>query len=518
MRKRNKAVAILMSAAMMVSLGACGSSGGGVKDSNEGKKTAKSESDSELEPVTLRIYFCGDEKADAQKVWDAISEKYKDQLNCTFDVNWIGMGDYRDKLISMASSGDDWDLNYDGLWQAYAQMVAKDAYLDVSEMLPEYAPDLYKNYQDKGLIDAVKVKDQVFAIPWSQTSNFRPWVMWRADAAEKAGIDVENGSIQTMEQLDDLLHKFKEAYPDNTILALGTAEINQAMRAVVLRDGLMWADFHTMYYDINDPEQKLIPMEQTDTFRDVCKMVRGWVEDGIVSEDDMVDKTTDSARFGNGQALVRIRNHEESFGATNFADPTWTKGYSEMYPENKFYNRIPLGNAMCVNKNAKNPERALMFLNLLQTDRELYDMVMYGIEGETYNLNGDMVEYPEGMDGSNSNYLDWGGQWALYNPDYIRPTELNGPGFWQEEAAYAAEEKNIDNPVAALTITIDEIKNEIARRDQLYEEYGKPLIFGLVPMDEIDEKVDEYIQLQKDAGLDKILEVSQGQVDEFLAQ
>ena len=54
-----------------------------------------------------------------------------------------------------------------------------------------------------------------------------------------------------------------------------------------------------------------------------------------------------------------------------------------------------------------------MFLNLLQSDREFYDMVIYGIEGETYVLNDGIVDYPEGVTSTNSNYLGWGGQWAL---------------------------------------------------------------------------------------------------------
>jgi len=171
---------------------------------------------------------------------------------------------------------------------------------------------------------------------------------------------------------------------------------------MVLRDGLMWADFHTMYYDINDDSQTLIPMEQTETFRETCKLVRQWVDDGIVSKDDLVDKTTDASRYQNGQVLVRIRNHEEAMSKDVFNDPTWTHEYSEMYPENKFYNRIPLGNVMCINRNSKNPERALMFLNLLQSDREFYDMVIYGIEGETYVLNDGIVDYPEGVTSTNS--------------------------------------------------------------------------------------------------------------------
>ena len=236
--KKLAALALAISLAGVTLLSGCGNSNSTASSNTAAESSQDSVDESssettELEPVTLRIYFCGDKPSKADEVWAAISEKYKDQLNCTFEVNWIGLGDYKDKMIAMASSGDNWDLNYDGLWQSYAQMVAKGAYLDVSELLPKYAPDLYEGYQEQGLIDAVQVNGEVYALPWTQASNFRPWVLWRADAAEAAGIDVERNSVKTMEDLNSLLYKFKEAYPDQTILALGTAEINQAMRAMV---------------------------------------------------------------------------------------------------------------------------------------------------------------------------------------------------------------------------------------------------------------------------------------------
>lgn len=533
MRKNmKKLMALALAGTMALSMAGCGQKAatGDAADQNQsagttagttaatvgGETTAAAEK-TELEPVTLRLYFCGEKPPMADKVWETVSEKYKDQLNCTFKVSWISMGDYKDKMIAMASSGDDWDLNYDGLWQAYSQMVSKDAYLDVKDLLPQYAPDLYDAYMEQGLLDAVEAAGKVYALPWTQTGNQRPWVLWRQDAAEAAGITIEPGSIKTLEDLDVMLHQLKEAYPDQTILGLGTAEGNQGMRMSALKDGYMWADFHTMYYDVNNTSQKLIPMEQTETFREACKRIRQWVEDGIVSEDDMVNKTEDKVRFTNGQTLVLIRNHEEGNDVTAFTDPSFTKGASELYPENKAYNRVPLGNVMCINRNAKNPERALMFLNLLQKDRELYDLVIYGIEGETYVLDGEMAAFPEGMTLANSSYMEWKGQWGLWKSDYMRPTPNYSEGFWKREAEYASEAKNINNPAGALTIITDDIKNELARRDQLYEEYGKPLLYGLVKMDEIDAKVDEYIQMQKDAGLDEILANAQAQVDEFIA-
>ena len=229
----------------------------------------------------------------------------------------------------------------------------------------------------------------------------------------------------------------------------------------------------------------------------------------------MVDKVSDSEKFKNGQVLVRMRNREEALSSAPLAVPTATKDYSVLYSQEKYYNRPPTGNAMCINKNAANPERTLMFMNMLETSRELYDSVIYGIEGKTYVFNGETAVLPQGM--TKSNYMDWSGQWAFWKPDYMRPNPTYNKDFWKREAEYATISTNINNPIVGLQYDTTNIKNEVSRRDQIFEEYGKPLIYGLIKKEDIDKKVEEYIAKQKEAGLDKMLKECQKQIEDYMA-
>ena len=49
----------------------------------------------------------------------------------------------------------------------------------------------------------------------------------------------------------------------------------------------------------------------------------------------------------------------------------------------------------------------------------------------------------------------------------------------------------------------------------LYSEFGVLIEYGLV--DDVDAAIAEYIQMQKDAGLDKIIQEVQAQVDAYMA-
>lgn len=165
----------------------------------------------ELEPVTLHFIFYGDKKSATDEVWDAIADYTRDTLNCDYEIQFIAGSDYKDKLTVMAATGDVWDMNFDSNWTGITQMMAKDAYLNLDELLPEYAPDLYAKYEETGVLASAKNKGHIVCLPWTQTMNNRPFFQWRGDLGEKAGIEVDKDNFGTWEDIDKLVYQMHEA-------------------------------------------------------------------------------------------------------------------------------------------------------------------------------------------------------------------------------------------------------------------------------------------------------------------
>lgn len=142
-------------------------------------------------------------------------------------------------------------------------------------------------------------------------------------------------------------------------------------------------------------------------------------------------------------------------------------------------------------------------------------MVMYGIKDKTYVLNGNAADFPAGMTGATSNFMEWGGQWALWKPQFMRPTAQYSEGFWTREAEFASTPNHIQSPIDGLSFDDTNIKTELAKRDQILAELGKPLVAGVVK--DVDKAVDEMIAKLKTAGSDKITEELNNQVKAFIA-
>ena len=466
----------------------------------------------DLEHVTLKIIFPGDKKAATDEVWAAISEKFADQLNCDFEVQCIPLDDYSQKLLVMAGAGESWDLNFDSNWTGYYNMKAQEAYMDLSELLPQYAPNLYAAYQASGaLAAATDNQGRVTALPWTMSMNNRTFFQWRGDLITKAGLDVKPDDINTTEDVLELCRKLKAAYPDKYILE------NVDLGVFLMKYDLFAID-NALVIDLNDPECKVMYLEDTDAYKERAMMAKTMQDEGIIWGDVLTDKRDHNDLINEGMLITKWGTHEFSHQNRAWVEEDAYWAFNDLYVDHKYANRTPLANAMCIPETSENPERVLMFMDLLETNQELYDMVHYGILGKTYELTeeGEAV-FPEGMNGSNSNYMEWIGRWGLWKPQFMRPDFSYGPGFWAEEAAYAASNpNNVINPLDGFSLNVDDINIEIAERNQIHDDAEKLLSVGLV--DDVDATIAKLQADQQAAGRDKVLEEVQRQIDEYLGK
>ena len=158
-----------------------------------------------------------------------------------------------------------------------------------------------------------------------------------------------------------------------------------------------------------------------------------------------------------------------------------------------------------------------MFLNLLEINQELYDLVHYGIEGLTYEINEDgSARFPDGMDASNSNFMLWQGRWGLWKPQFMRGDFEFPRGFWAEELAHA--NRNPNNIVSALdgfNFDPEAVVVEMSQIAAIYEAAEELLNVGLAG--DASAAIEQLVAEMKAAGLDVVTAEMQRQVDEFLA-
>jgi len=479
----------------------------------EAASVSPEESKEPLKEVTLKIVTAGDDRPAKQEVLNALYELTKDRLNAKFELNFIPFGDYQQKLTMMASSGDNYDAAFTADWFGYASMVNKGAFLDLSDLMPKYAPNLYKFYQDNDMLSSASVKGKLMAVPWTEIKTSKPVINYRKDIADK--LNVQPGDLTTIEGIDAFLTAIAAAKPGMTVYDMAMkGDAGDIVTLLQPKYEMQDIGFNTLYIDVNDATAKVVPLEQTELFKEAVHLAKKWYDTGVISKNALADK--DNEPFVTGKVFAGKSTSGALYEVTNFTDKSAVKAAVEVYPNKKFARDSQMNNAMAINANAANPERMLMFMDLLSSDQEVYDLFFYGIKDKTYTLDADgVVGFTASEDPAKPLWQSWF-NWGFYRSALARPTASSSAEAMKNNLAYASRSNIVASPLAGFVPSPDAIKTELTQRAQLSSEQGKLLLSGIVKGD-IDTAINAYIEKQKAAGLDKIIADVQKQIDEFLA-
>jgi putative aldouronate transport system substrate-binding protein len=467
--------------------------------------------ETEDELVTVKLYLPGAYTPGAESVHAELNRRMGEDINVNVDIQYIGWGDYANKMNVMVASGDDYDANFDAVWLSYPTMSQKGAYMDISELLPEYAPLIYEKISQTWL-DQLTVNGELQGVPWRLPQSGRQILLVREDLREKYNIPEPKSYFD----LWDYWMAIKENEPD--VIPFMFDIDPQVSNHSGAYNYFMLDKPMGLVYDMDDPEMKIVPWEQTEAFKELSEFHNAAYNEGLIPNDVL---TKLSGEYGGlplvkqGRAASSIHVFESGFeanAAVALQNPDWeVKTYR--FEDNKSYYTPASSQLICLGRNAANPAQVLQFLNWVVTDQANFDLLLYGIEGETYNLiDGVGPNYEPVVKDGVPQYVNWHGQWAFWDMDFMRYPESFGSEYkdlYKEANTY----KTVDLPHSGFVIDTDPIKTEIAQRTAIYDEMGKAIEMGVLGPD----KYDEYIERMKKAGTDEMVAVIQAQLDAWAA-
>jgi len=259
---------------------------------------------------------------------------------------------------------------------------------------------------------------------------------------------------------------------------------------------------------------------ETEAYRERARYAEKWQNDGLIWADVLVDQLDHNQLINQGRLITKWGTHEFASDTRAWVEPGAKWASHSLYDDKKFPLRTALSNIVAIPRTSKNPERTLMWLNLVETSQEMFDLVMYGIEGKTYEFDRskpNTVKYPAGMNDNNSNFMNWQGRWALFKPQFMRGDPLYREGFWQEEKDFAlGNPNNIANPLDGFTLDTAAIVTELAQIQAIYDAANKMLDVGLAGPS--DAAITKLLTDLNNAGLQKVKAEYQKQVNAFLAR
>ncbi len=447
----------------------------------------------EKEP--LIYYTIGKEDEDLQKVNQGLNELLSERYGFTVDYRKLDWNIYGDKIADVMNLHEELDV-------AFASSVQQGDYVGNARNGAWYPLDDFLQGEGKALYEAIpevlwegaRVDGHIYGVPTSkELAAVNQW-MYPKELIEKYDIDIE--SITCLEDLEPVFVMLKEKEPEYTLL-----ELNQYSYFFGLQGYEYLLDYQIpLMIKTDDENARVVNILETEEGEQTLRTLRKYYLAGYINQD---------APIREGQTLKKGEKVflRQAQGGP-YAELEWSKqrGYevvARIMAPVVINTESVRGAYMCISASSDQPEEACRFLQAVNTDKDVRNMLQYGIEGEHYTLNEDgqavvLKDTYAGIAYTQGNYF-------LLNTREDQPLDL-----WEQYKKF----NDAAIPSKALYFDADtsQISAEIEAVRKVSEKFYPAVMTGSV---DVDEYLPMYRKELKDAGIEKIRKELQRQLRQW---
>lgn len=492
--KRGKKTLLLTLIMVLMSsmvLAACGSSSSGSKPGDASGDTAKKDE----KPVELIWYTIGTPQPDVDKVMAKVNEYTKEKIGATIKMKMLDWGDYDQKMQVIAASGEPYDIAFTCSWAFnYINNSQKGAFLELNDLVDQYGKGI-KETLHPSFLEGAKIDGKLYAIPVNKELPAQRVFRFNKTLVDKYGFDI--AKVKTIEDLEPML---------KTVLEKENIKpINSRIGLPQMFDYIINADIPIgvpldstdlkLQLTLDTPEQ----MAQFETMRKFYKA--GYLPSDVASYTD----ANQSEALKTGRWFVDTAHYQP------YAENSWSEGIPDKVvvqpaEEPIVYNWSVTGSMMAISATSQYPEKSMEFLNLLNTDKYLRNLINYGIEGEHYKrVDEQTIELlPAKKERYDLPTFTLGNLFLLD----LLPEDPKDK--WQKFDDF--NNSAINAPLLGFALDTSKIRTEIAAVQNVTDEFMKTLTTGTVdPKVYVPKAMEKY----KQAGIEKVMEEAQRQIDEW---
>lgn len=458
----------------------------------------------EREEVTLKWYVAGSgPQADTAAVLEEVNKYLKEKLNCKLEIIETDFGNYDQKMQMVISSGEEFDLCFTAHWSNnFYTNVSRNAFLELDELLGTYAPDLKAIVPESGF-DACRVNGNLYGIP-----NMQIWAMTNDLQINKAVAEEYNfdtSSVKSLADAEPLFAAYKADHPESYPLGCNNQGILGYYTFNMGYDELAGRHIPGVIL-LEDDSLEVVNQFKLPQVKELFSMLYDWGQKGYIRPDaaTVADPAPD---MKNGLNIAFLTGTYKP-SSQEMNKMTYGCELVDCLVSESWLPTSGITATMtAISRTSKHPDRAMEFLNLLNTDAYLYNLITQGIEGKHYEkLDGNFIRPIEG-----SGYMP-NADWMYGNQFLAYLKEGQGEDDWDITRELNANAK----PSPAMGFVFDPVpvQNEIASCSAVTGEYVVGFSTGVLNPDQV---MDEFLNKLDQAGADTIIAEVQRQLDEWAA-
>ena len=506
-------------------------------DNTETPEAPEETAEPALEQKTIQLMITGAGKqANSDKVWAAFNEQLQQYVpNTTVEFIDVSFDEYSEKFSQVLASGEGVDLAWTGWLINKPQNIADGNLMPLDDLLAEYGQGIV-DILGENVVEIHRNADdgKLYYLPSWQglVGDRRGWLVV-TEIAELAG-------DTWIEDTEAALNKWRNNYSEGTeafqaVLDQATKYLAAAKEAGKLGAGINtgrvfgWSMYNGTRSNPGVGGSEIgIPFEDntftvidgvaSEHYKLYAKTMADWYKEGYIRSDIMSVDTSTLTLPKNGEITdtTYVFSCDPYLTEADQDAATADAGMDMTYLPVEENASLILGGdtSYAIPYCADEPERAMMVLNAIYSQPDLYNTLIYGIEGEDYTKNADGTITTSYVGASPTADDSYGIQrWIIGSCKNALINNGTDPNYYAD--LEALEETARVNPFMNFTFDRTNVEGICASILNVYYEYGPQLDNG-VAGDNWEELYNNYMAARKDAGIEELVTEFQNQLNAYI--
>lgn len=516
MNMKKRVVTVILATVMTLGLVACGGGGTGSSDDVAGGNVDSGNSSGEnggsYDQVTYAYASFNNipSEEDLDVVEEAINEITRKKIGVEVTLMPLSIAEYSQKVSLELQGGGKIDV-FESLGD-FGNAVATDMCYDITDLLNQYG-SATKELLGEDYLAACTSKGKIYGVPTYKPFALTPMIVYRQDIADELGLDMT--MVNSLDDVTAVLEQVKAAKPDMIPLSptqAGTLGTELTMKEIdYLND-----DFYSPVGGLIGNELNVMDLYSSDEFMAICQFARDLYVKDLVMKDAATTTSMAAENMSSGNYFAYIASYsypEKDTAASLQAQcggfELGAKIIGDAYLSTGDINAL----TWMIASTTDVPEAAMKFLDLTFTDKDVINLIIYGIEGRDYVQVGDgTVTYPEGQDSTTVPYTAQLSCGTLGNFFLMYPMVGTDPASldWELEQ----NKKAATSPAMGFTFDASALNTQYTAVKNVISQYLPGFVCGSL---DPNAEMDKFITALNDAGYQDILNAKQEQLDAWAA-
>ncbi|MGC6590338.1 ABC transporter substrate-binding protein [Paenibacillus sp. Dod16] len=480
---------------MLTALAACGGSKpASTTDGSQATPDTSKDSETTSKDIPTLTWWTigGQVPNNFSKAVDAMNAYTAEKIGVKVDIKVASWGEWDTKMNTIVNTGEPFDIMFTNSGK-YSKQVAMGAFADITDLVQSETPDLYKLIPEK-VWEGTKIGGKYYSVPTYKDSALTQYWVFDDKYVQKYNIDINN--IKTLQDLDKPLRDMK-AGEGKSFYPLPMTQ-GEGLNGFFNEYDDLTLGFPPIGVKADDASRTVVSvLEQPDVMANL-KLLHQWYQDGIINPDAPTKTENDKGRpffaaqaFPGAEVSWQINDAIEKYNMVQHYGPIYTTSTIQ-------------GSLNAISANSKYKKEALKYLELVNTDPKLRNMLAFGELGVDYNnVDGEKV-----IERTSDT-------WPL--AAYTQGTFFNlavtkGAPEDQWEQVKKLNDAATSSTVLGFALDITDLQTEVANCQAVWDKYKYELITGASDPETMVPKITAEL---KSAGMDTIMQAAQEQINNY---